>query len=102
MSEQLRYESLGGTKPDDSYCFQRLDGLMRSLDQVCGPRKQSQCLLERGLHSTTPAPQRARILCLQCFVVCLHALSQGSAVSPPVSCLSYFTELDAWWVMLPF
>lgn len=34
MSEDLLYASLGGTKPDDSYSFDRLETLMRSLDKV--------------------------------------------------------------------
>ncbi len=36
VDESLLYASLGGTKPDDSYSFDRLDTLMRSLDKV-GP-----------------------------------------------------------------
>ena len=34
VSADLLYASLGGTKPDDSYSFDRLDNLMRSLDKV--------------------------------------------------------------------
>ena len=34
VSADLLYASLGGTKPDDSYSFDRLDTLMRSLDKV--------------------------------------------------------------------
>ena len=34
VDADLLYASLGGTKPDDSYSFDRLDTLMRSLDKV--------------------------------------------------------------------
>ena len=34
VSEDLLYASLGGSKPDESYSFDRLDTLMRSLDKV--------------------------------------------------------------------
>ena len=37
VSKDLLYASLGGTKPDDSYNFDRLDTLMRSLDKVRHP-----------------------------------------------------------------
>ena len=94
IPEQLRYESLGGTKPDDSYCFQRLDGLMRSLDQVCGPRKESQCLLERGLLPIFCACSALWCACIHCHKALL--LSSLSVVPP-----TYFTKVHAWLAMLP-
>lgn len=50
IPEQLLYASLGGTKPDDSYSFQRLDSLMRSLDKV-------------WLRSPAFSPSRAHACC---------------------------------------
>ena len=49
VSADLLYASLGGTKPDDSYSFDRLDTLMRSLDKVRAfpPRKRMQSGLRR-------------------------------------------------------
>ena len=58
IPDQLLYASLGGSKPDDSYDFQRLDALMRSLDKV-SPLSERQCLwlqtsrrthLQLGMH----------------------------------------------------
>ncbi|CAL5220949.1 g3051 [Coccomyxa viridis] len=46
VSADLLYASLGGTKPDDSYSFDRLDNLMRSLDKKRFAELEAAQLLE--------------------------------------------------------
>ena len=90
IPDQLLYASLGGSKPDDSYDFQRLDALMRSLDKV-SPLSERQCLwsyllqtsrrthLQSGWHKATTVTALSP-LSAWCAPYQVNALAPASVV----------------------